>query len=576
MQMKPSTTPSEWLMVGLIMLVAAIMSGYTAMIDPVWKPDSAVLVESGVNLLSGRGFSYRGNPVFVQMPFYGVTAALLDKFVGNIERSAILVSSLSYLLLILAVYRFCRTVFTKEVAFISAVLVAFCPEILLHSRVSLSESYFSLLYFMSFSTFATLLLYGPTWSKSIAFALFSGTAFLTRAEGFLPAILAYITLAGIVILPKLNRFCWPKHDYKSSVQQITVSAFLFLLVIAPWLLHVHKHTGTWDLGRGGAAFLVHDEVVAPGVQPSKEAELYQQYRKDYGQHQKLYTISSIDYIRNNLDKILDKTKRNLKILFNIEISILLENALVPLLFLFSLLLFFPSQAVISISRWHRKRNLIAWSVLIYLSPAVVLLLYMVLTRYLLPYQPLLLVVIALMIRNTMTALPVNRNRLLAAVGIVFFAYLTLPLPGVYYKPQLPEVFKTRLMGDSQQVRAAGLWLAEHCVNSGELRLAMPERRDAILLQFYASNFDVTADHVTEHKKFFNFQPELLLSDLASLAHRGEIDLIVIQENDTRQYPEMLKLWNEGEDVTPLGIFLLHTDNHYKIFTTRREMKQRCR
>src|SRR4030067_1777635 len=90
----------------------------------VFYPDSCLYLSFTKSILRGKcSFDFSGGVETILPPVYSISDALLSVFVGNVELSGILVSSIAGALLILPVFYLAKAMYNEKAAWISSVLV---------------------------------------------------------------------------------------------------------------------------------------------------------------------------------------------------------------------------------------------------------------------------------------------------------------------------------------------------------------------------------------------------------------------------------------------------------------------
>jgi len=167
-------------------------------------------------------------------PLYPLLTSLLIGLVGDSEVAGRLVSLLMGSLLFIPIYLIITTIYTRKVAFVGAILVAFHPYLIEISTTVLSEATY--LFFMGWALYGGIsALYEPSKRKMVYSGLAWGLAYLVRTEGSLGLL---ITLSMIVMVQFLEQRPWRKIATNALCLVGT-----FLLLIAPYLLFLYFTSG---------------------------------------------------------------------------------------------------------------------------------------------------------------------------------------------------------------------------------------------------------------------------------------------------------------------------------------------
>jgi 4-amino-4-deoxy-L-arabinose transferase-like glycosyltransferase len=193
----------------------------------------------GENLLSGYGYTYNGNVDTVFPPFYPLMIGLIWKIIGDLELSCFVVTILAGSFMVIPVFLLANQMYGRRVAILSSIITIIYWPLLVSSTRPLSEGLFCFLI-----AIAMYLGYRLTEDSGlrhiIALGLVLGCAYLTRPEGFLffLYILVFLSFSKIRLWHQIG-----KEDFIKIVTFIAIfSIFLF-----SYMSFLHKHTGKWQL-----------------------------------------------------------------------------------------------------------------------------------------------------------------------------------------------------------------------------------------------------------------------------------------------------------------------------------------
>ena len=440
---------TDWIPVAVLTAVSVALLGHMVHYNPNWFADTFLRLSPLHDLVAGDG--YFANPrAHLAQPLYGIFSYIAYQLTGDVEFGAMMVSVVATVLLTPAAFFATHLFFDRRVALLTALFVALGPEFIRHGHHTLAESTFGLLLLLGFINHSLLVLNGPTRSRCIAHGVLLALLWLTRAEGVLPGVLSCLFLLGMLGLHLIKGSVWPQIDKKKAAKYIFVFVFVYMLSMAPWLVALRVVSGHWQIGKGNAPDhgALSERYAAPGVVIPFDRQ--------------------VDYMKDNVGFLVNLFKNNARMLMT-KLIVNLRHALAPLLILAVLSLFFQTRAVLSVQHWSKQKMLFLLSVLIFVSPVPVILIYMVLDRYFLPYLPFVLMIVAYLTVRFVDSMPVRPHLLWSLVLAVFLIHLTLPVPGVPYRPDLTRLLEFR--GTSRQgIRGAGLWMEANCHFSHNLRL----------------------------------------------------------------------------------------------------------
>ena len=128
----------EYAFLGLLLLIAVSMNSYLMIKNPNMGSDALRYHSIFHNLIAGQGYrSYVGNIGANSELGFGMISYLFFLLCGDIELSGMLTSSVSYLLLIPAVYLTVRYLFGNRVAVLATVFITFWPGLISFSYINL-------------------------------------------------------------------------------------------------------------------------------------------------------------------------------------------------------------------------------------------------------------------------------------------------------------------------------------------------------------------------------------------------------------------------------------------------------
>jgi 4-amino-4-deoxy-L-arabinose transferase-like glycosyltransferase len=432
------------LAVGVAVLVGLALRWQYFTREEVIGTDGAWYATLGYNLLHGRGYTdIAGATSTFYPPLYPISVGLVSLVVPNLELAGRLAALVANLALIPLTYLLARQAFERRVAFVAALLIALLPALAQNGVLVLSESLYTLC--LCGATLAGIATLRASDRRRWRWAALTGMglalAALTRTEGY-----PYIAIWTALLLAAY----WPRHrrDWRRCGGVLAAFGAVYLLVLAPYLLFLHAHTGHWDLS-GKVATNV---VIAYDGMPAEEHNYFGLnaagttiggYAGDRDSLLAELEQSPVAFIKHYRQALLDELN-------------LLPQTISPLLFLLA-----PIGLIFV--RWPRDQRAARVALLALLTQLVLLPLFFLDQRFLLPMTPALLIfaaagMIALAERLS-RAMSVTRWRLpvtawvavLLAGWVAWFLPVLLIGPFGNYDPWNQAI----------ESRDAGEWLRAH-------------------------------------------------------------------------------------------------------------------
>jgi Dolichyl-phosphate-mannose-protein mannosyltransferase len=235
--MSKTTRFVMWSLIVLAIIVRIPFLRYQNQTAVEWA-DGAAYAVIGKNIISGNGIRDWYGPHTLWPPFYPALLGVVSLAIPDLEMAGRVVSLITGTLAVGFLYLIAHTLFSKETALYTAVLLATHPEI---SRASLTV--------MSESTYLCLLLAGIWLTVGILqkvrlylcilVGLIFGCAYLTRPEAI-----------GFLVLIPLLIICahFRSGGQRQKVFIGVVALFAGFIVLAgPYVLFLRVHTGQWQI-----------------------------------------------------------------------------------------------------------------------------------------------------------------------------------------------------------------------------------------------------------------------------------------------------------------------------------------
>jgi len=226
--------------------------------------DEPLYLLSGVNLLTGNGFTYSGYPEVHFHPLVPVVAGLCYLLTGSFEIVSTLVHSVFGGLLVFPVFVIAQRIYGAKTACLSAVLIAIFPALTV-SVLYWSTLTESLYLFLVYSGLA-LLLVGLEEDRLGMFCTAGtllGLAYLARPEAVV-FLVTFVIVAAVWLLKVMKR------GIRRTSHALLSFVLPFIVLATPYVWYLHVHTGQWMIsGKVGVVWqqatgAMHDWDLVPG------------------------------------------------------------------------------------------------------------------------------------------------------------------------------------------------------------------------------------------------------------------------------------------------------------------------
>ena len=177
-----------------LVIAGSAMSLIRCYYDPTFNSDALHHLMPIHNLIDGKGYTYRDHVDLIIPPGYGIASYVAFLFVRDIEYSGVVISALSYILLIPLAYITGRFLFGRKVGLLAAWFTTFFPALLALSSSVGSDALSCLCMLLGFYSYLKLLEGTKGPGLAICLGLLLGFGYLIRPENFLIGILAIGTL----------------------------------------------------------------------------------------------------------------------------------------------------------------------------------------------------------------------------------------------------------------------------------------------------------------------------------------------------------------------------------------------
>jgi hypothetical protein len=550
-----------------LVIAGSAMSLLRCYSDPTFNSDALHHLMPIHNLIDGKGYTYRDRVDLIIPPGYGIASYVAFLFVRDIEYSGIVISALSYILLIPLAYFTGRFLFSREVGLLAAWFTTFFPALLALSSFVGSDALSCLCILLSFYSYLKLLKGTKGPGLAICLGLLLGFGYLIRPENFLIGILAIGTLFVFWIHDKQISYVGDHlKPLRRFTKPILVGVF-FLACVLPYVLFLKQHTGRWTFStKGGINILVGETSIEGPHHRIKDLD------KMFASGD---SIDFREYVRSQGWKYGVRVFRTALIE---GYTFVMQNfhAIVPLMLLWMAYPFVSTRKLSTDRELPLPRTRIITAFLVFLSPLPVYSLFYIEPRYLVPSSLLILILLSFFMVALLNTMLASLGKQWMKPGIALLCFISvcssLAVGFLGYIPRIPP----QLLPDSlyrcftnlgnSGYRPAGEWLGQHTDAGNNVTVLNPGRPDVIL--FYASGKKGIPGRGVP------VDLEGTLPELASLLDSDERAYLVVTKEQIEllnfQCPgqcPLASLWNDPESGKAAGLILFHEDDEgrFKVY-----------
>ncbi|MFH1403427.1 MAG: glycosyltransferase family 39 protein [Candidatus Altiarchaeota archaeon] len=532
-----------------LMSVALLLGLYLAATKPGVDEDSLSHLLPVHNLVAGRGYSYFGSPHLIMPPGYGLISYIAYLIVGDIEYSAVIVSVISYVLLIPATYYAGRRLFDWRAGLVSAFFVTFSPMLVYYSFLSFSDCLFCLFIMAELYTYSGILLEREgRLRRTITFGILTGFSYLIRPEGLILALMSFLFLFIVLLSEKKGSVRGFYSVFLESMRLPAVAFVLFILCAAPYVLFLHEHTGRWLLSSKMVFNLFWGETVVEGeLNTIMKIADHPEYIHPRG------GVGALEYLRDRNLKLLVRIRRNIVIIVGCAVA--MDFHAVTALSMFTLFHILNSG-------WSGRRAprpglrgiKVAGSLLIFSVPMFSYVLFFVRQRFILPYTIVLLIpasyAIVRLWEGSMTQYGLGRSRIVLVVVLMVSLLPILGITGLQINNTIYNIISEP--NPYHVMEKAGSWLRDNVEDPGSISVLMPKKGDVVL--FYASGKKVPDG------MFYDIHPRISMGNLSLMLENGTADYLILEEHYVRKMNHSTGvLWDNPETGGEYGMRLVHKD-----------------
>ncbi|MFH1403425.1 MAG: glycosyltransferase family 39 protein [Candidatus Altiarchaeota archaeon] len=546
--MEKSRGISDLTLIVAMMAAAGVMSAYLMVRNPGVGGDSLRHLIPVHNLVQGRGYTYFGSTELLLTPGYGILSYMTYLLVGDIEYSAALISSISYLLSIPLAYYACRLMFGRGPALLSAFLFLNTPMLASSSSLSTTECVFTFFLLLSLYAYLQSVINGGGVWRQIILGASMGVTYLIRPEGFIILPPALLFMYGVTVHEARAAGRRDRRMFLESLKKPAIVLMSFSLCAAPYVLFLHGHTGRWMISTKMEYNLLVGERVVDGV---GHVDALMHSHPEY--FKPGYRLGLLEYLESRGGKYLVRLRRNIMQLM-VFTCMMSFHAIVPLAIIVLGLALTTTAFLDFRARMGLTGVKVTASLAIFALPAVSYVFFFVKERFLLPYAMILLMPAAYAMHHLTVRLLsyYGRERWVRdALLLLCLTSFTVSsgVHGVYILKSFNEVFREGNVHES--MRKAGLWLRESVVDTGGLRIISPRKGDVIL--FYATGGGIPGG------TYADITPDMSLYDVSeNLDEDG--GYLVLESTYVNTRPNTLPLWENPETAGDYGLDLVYKDD----------------
>ena len=549
----------------VLLFLAFGMNSFLFRHNPNFGADAFSYIIPVLNFMTGKGYTIEGT-VSLLSPGYGIITYLFFLVTKDIEMAAMLVSSMSYLLLILLAYRIGTILAGRPAGFLAAFFITFCPMLVKYSYLSLTDVFYMFLTACSFLVYLRIVLEKPTYVRNILLGVLFGFTFLTREESLLSGILSiaflfYLTIKALLSHPPSTMtMIWKACSYPFA------TALMTSLLIFAQMHSIHAVTNSWVLsGKLYNVLAVQDQLGLDDVVSVEDTPAQALAQEAVSKKPK---VSMLNYRTLPIRQLFDNTQKACQELVNITML-----AIIPLLFVIwgSLLLlgknvlmgYVPMTRITISSKTMR----VVMGFGMFIAPiSAPILTNLVDLRYMMQYAGFLLILAAVLMAKLLASLipQYQRHAIAILCGISGMAAL-----GVFEKePNVLTPFRDYMTlmnvfhdGYGQGMRTAGIWLAQTSpYDLAQIKIIAPRKAKLILFYAHGRNQEPTG-------KAFSIPAHFTLADVVAIMEKEQIDYFILDRSNTPTRENLLPLWEHPENAENWQLTLVYQqpENLFQVY-----------
>jgi len=559
----------------VLLILAAIINVFLMIRNPNIGNDALWFHSAFHNLIAGKGWGNIYLPWHIVEPGYGMLSYPFYLLTDNIELSGMLVSAISYLLIIPTAFYAARFLFGLRSALYASALIAIWPALISFSYVSLSDVAFAFFLLLSFNFYIKILIDDNSLFRGAMLGFTLGMAYLLReSEGLMVAGLVILSLFAVAIIDLLKRES--KLSFISRLQPwltAFASTLVFSLAVIFYSTLIHSATGYWTIST--RLIPVYESIPSTPVatEPNQDSliastpipsETQAATTNDNNQANstevsqdasaapttpdpKLTQMKiegrgvDLDWVvlQNNLvDLMVNKTKA-------------ITHAWLPFFMIGSVFILLPTRKTLTSWKINPRRVRIALAFSIYLSPLIPLLFLQGDRglRYFLSDYIYLLILIAFFTIRLLERVLESVGRKFFDKGLFLICLISLITVLGIGSPTFSDVISSAHAHTG--LRAAGLWFRDNLPNPDEITIWAPRKGQVAI--FYAAGQEFVPGQAREIAVGHN------LVKVGEIMNSGKFDYLLLDNHYVHSKPHLEILWNKTDLAREFSLSLLYRD-----------------
>lgn len=502
----------------LILLAAALLSGYLVVERRHMNADSLYYLIPARNFFEGRGLTYAGEPHTLFPPGYGFISYPFYLFIGDFEWTGALVSMGAYLALIVLAYSVSRYLYQDDSALLAACWVAIAPVILWHSYQALSDLVYAVLYISAYGLFLRIVTEQTTAARSLILGVLCGLLYLTRPEGL---AVGGLSLLGLCVI------AWRTTEFRF------IGIFLppLVLMVGAYILFLHDAEGQWAISGKVRQNIIRDEYVEGKVADYEDLSV-----GEFIQQQ------GWKYVQTTVTNLIQGTIQ----FFGINRHVFFVWGVIWAVFRLTCGRWLPDF------QWDTRSTEVALVTLLFFVPIFAYPFFYIDYRFFIPHSVLVMIPTAFLCTRMLGEIhAAQKVRLLHAAMLLGLPVLVYAIFPFFQDTSLEAIYTEELLLWNSKL--GGEWIADHVENPQEVMVASPGKANVIA--FYAAG--------KQEHPFFFIDSEMTLAEIVDFMQMNRADYLVIERNYQATNPALWELWKNPEIA--VGLHLLHQDPRFQVY-----------
>ena len=569
---KISDKPYIFILFGLIWISGLTLSTYLLIRNPNYGSDPSGYLQSVYFFINGQGeFS------FFHPPGLGLLAYPIFLVLQDLPLAGSMVSWLCYLLLIVFVFAIGMRLGGSWTALLAAGFVAFNPMILRFSYQAMTEVPSALFLVLSFYFSLKIISGDRRLVNYILLGLVGGYSYFLRAQGLGIALLCLFLIGLDLLVLNHSRPGGFKRYFKESYK-ILINLCLVAAFVVPVVLYLHSTLGVWTISGKIVPYQLRQaaegsqtnnflnkltksipasEQVDPGIKKSAGGQEPPQTATQIF-HERLRRLISLTRIGNNI---------HLQVIHTMQI---IFSALGPLLFTWLLYPWLCQSGLVLFEGFKPYRWPVWLLFFACLCPVSAYWLLWTYPRFLVPYIPVLLILIAVVITRMARTMTLVKPWLVMISASLVFVFCLFPYSKHLTAKLLPDMRHSLTISQvltehhpSVGLVKAGKWLHKHQTIDQHTNIFAPLKSYICLM--YAVSDGIPVRDAKDRALYSN---RFSIDEITLKMRSGQVKYLILDDYYIQKgSPEVLDLWQHPDHAVQYSLMLLHEDpaNLFKIF-----------